>query len=178
MMTYHVRVFCRSADVPDLGRIQSWLRASDSAATIDEPDHAIAVAEAGEQSPPIVDLKTAAWDQVAISYRSGKLPILADCLRDNGTQESLLRKEIAGFVQLIGDPAGSGSRKRVLDHLAATKFIVTCQLPASDMEEDGFDANSEFLLFFVEHCEGMVQADGEGFYSGSRLILPLQSSPE
>src|SRR3954449_8687992 len=173
-MSYYVRVFCTSADVPSLATVQAWLRANDSIALIDEPDHAIESAEAGELQPPVLDLATSEWDQVALVYRAGKLPILVDCHRDNGTAESFMRKEIAEFVNLIGVPNGSTARRRVLQHLTATKFVVTCQLPVSDMEEDGFDANSEFLLYFVEHCRGMVQADGEGFYSGSKLMVPLK----
>jgi hypothetical protein len=173
-MNYYVRVFCINAEVPDLASIQAWLGESGSAALIDEPDHAIEAAEAGEPGRPILDLATSEWEQVAIVYRAGKLPILAECHRDDGTTECLMRKEIAKFQELIGEPEGSASRRHILQHLAATRFMIICQLPSSDMEEDGFDANSEFVLYFVEHCGGMVQADGEGFYSGSRMIVPLK----
>jgi len=173
-MNYYVRVFCTSTEIPDLASIQGWLRESGSAALIDEPDHAIEAAEAGEPGKPILELATSEWDQVAIVYRAGKLPILAECHRDVGTDECLMRKEIARFQVLIGEPEGSTSRRHILQHLAATRFIIICQLPSSDMEEDGFDANSEFVLYFVEHSGGMVQADGEGFYSGSRMIVPLK----
>jgi len=173
-MSYYVRVFCTNAEIPDLANIQAWLRASNSAAVIDEPDHAIEAAEAGELGTPILDLATSGWEQVAIAYRAGKLPILAECHRDDGTEECLMRKEITEFRELIGELKDSTSRLHVLQHLAATRFMIACQLPASDMEEDGFDANSEFVLYFVEHCGGMVQADGEGFYSGSRMIVPLR----
>ena len=39
---------------------------------------------------------------------------------------------------------------------------------------DGNNANGHFLTFFVEHCGGMIQADGEGVYEGAKLILPLK----
>jgi hypothetical protein len=173
-MNYYARAFCTNPKVPDLSSVQLWLRECGSAAIIDDPDHAIEAAEAGELRPSILDLERSDWEQVALAYRAGKLPILAECHRDDGTAEARMRSEVAEFVALIGDAEGSGAKRRALHHLAGTRFIVTCQLPASDMEEDGFDANSEFLLFFVEHCGGMVQADGEGFYAGSRVMLPLK----
>jgi hypothetical protein len=169
-MNYYVRVFCTNVEVPDLASIQTWLRESGSVAVIDEPDHAIEAAEAGESRKPILDLATSEWEQVAVAYRAEKLPILAECHRDDG----LMRKEIARFQELIGESQGSPSRRHIWQHLAATRFMIICQLPSSDMEEDGFDANSEFVLYFVEHCGGVVQADGEGFYSGARMIVPLK----
>ena len=122
----------------------------------------------------ILDLATSDWEQIAIAYRAGKLPILADCNRDDGTDESLMREEIAEFVEFIGEPGQSATKRRVLEHLAATKFVVACQLPTSDLEDDGFDANDEFLGFFVEHCGGMIQADGEGFYDRDEVIVALK----
>jgi hypothetical protein len=61
-----------------------------------------------------------------------------------------------------------------LEHLAATAFVIACQLPSSDIEDDGYNVNGHFLTFFVEHCGGMIQADGEGFYEGDKLILLLK----
>jgi hypothetical protein len=173
-MGYYVRAFCTDSNIPDLATIQAWLRKRGSPAVIDDPNHAVEAAEAGELRPAILDLATSDWEQVAIAYRAGKLPILAECNRDDGTDESLMREEIAEFVDVIGEPGRSAAKKRVLEHLAATKFVVACQLPTSDLEDDGLDANGEFLNFFVEHCGGMIQADGEGFYDNDEVIVALK----
>src|SRR5436305_23247 len=40
----------------------------------------------------------------------------------------------------------------------------------------GFAAADRLLSYFVEHCNGMIAADGEGFYSRAaptELIVPL-----
>jgi len=52
-------------------------------------------------------------------------------------------------------------------------FVVANQIPTSDFEDDGFDSVGEFMHFFVEHHGGMIQADGEGFYEGGQLVVPL-----
>jgi hypothetical protein len=62
----------------------------------------------------------------------------------------------------------------VIVHLNSTRFIVACQLPSTDIDDDGFDANGEFLNYFVERCGGMIQADGEGFYEGHEVVVPLK----
>jgi len=174
LLNYYVRAFCSHAAVPELAKVQAWLRECGSPAMIDDPDHAIGSAEGTEARSPVVDLNRSDWQQVAIVYAKDKLPILVECHRDDGSSECEMQKEIAQFVNLLGDPADSPARRRVLDHLKLTRFTVTCQLPEWDMDEEGFDASSQFLLFFVRHCGGMVHAEGEGFYAGSRLIVPLQ----
>jgi hypothetical protein len=44
------------------------------------------------------------------------------------------------------------SRSECWGHLAATTFVIACQLPTSDIDDDGYNAISHFLTFFVEHC--------------------------
>jgi len=173
-MGYYVRVFCTAPDVPRLRSIQDWLHDQESTAVIDEPNHAIAAAAAGELRPPILNLSNSNWEQIAISYKLGKPPILAECDRDDGTPDSTIREELEEFVQQLAEVEHSSARQRVLDHLAATKFVVVCQLPVSSIDDDGYEANGDFLTYFVEHCGGMVQADAEGFYDGEELLVELE----
>jgi hypothetical protein len=60
----------------------------------------------------------------------------------------------------------------VTNHLEASKAVVAVQL-LGDVEDDGFGAVVHFLAYFVEHCGGLVQADGEGFYDGDDLLVAL-----
>ena len=173
-MGYYVRAFCTASKVPDLAAIQSWLRERGSAAVIDGPDRAVEAAQQGVSKPPVLELQSSDWEQVAVVYRTGKLPILAECNRDDGTDTSLLRQELEEFIELIAEPGLSEPKKQVLEHLRSTKFIIACQLPTSDIEDDGYDANGDFLTYFVEQCGGMIQADGEGFYEGAEVIVKLR----
>src|SRR5262245_57679752 len=163
-MGYYVRAFCTGQQVPELTAIQLWLETHGSPAVLDDPDHAIDAMRSQVSSPPTLNLHTSDWEQIAIAYKLGKLPILAECNRDDGTPDSLLRQEIGEFVELVDDAPSSLAKQNVLRHLKATNFIVACQLPTSDIEDDGYEANGEFLAFFVERCGGMIQDDGEGFY--------------
>jgi len=172
-MGYYVRASCTDPQVPQLAAIQQWLRERSSAAVLDEPNHAVEAARAGIAKTPILALNSSAWEQVAVVYKAGKLPILAECNRDTGTADSLLRQEIDEFIELIEDAAPKGVKERVVKHLQASKVVIACQLPTSDIDDDGYQANGEFLAFFSTHCGGMIQADGEGFYEGSKLLLPL-----
>jgi len=106
---------------------------------------------------------------VELSYKSGKQPIVVECNRDEGT-DSLAHQEVAEFTELIGKPGRSAGKRRVLEQIAATKFIVSCQL-LSDIDDDGYEANYQFLSYFVENCHGMIQADGEGFYEADKIIV-------
>ena len=173
-MGYYVRAFCTNPAVPDLASIQAWLRERKSAAVIDDPNHAVEASQRGESQRPVIDLHTSEWEQVAIAYRPGKLPILAECNRDDGTAHCLMREEVAEFVEFVQAAGPSEAAARVLKHLADTKFVVACQLPSSDLDDDGFDVNGDFLSFFVERSGGMIQADGEGFYDDEKLIVALK----
>ena len=61
----------------------------------------------------------------------------------------------------------------IVDHLKATRFIVALRLPKGDMDDAGWDANGQILTYFLDHCGALIQADGEGFYEGAKLILEL-----
>jgi hypothetical protein len=108
------------------------------------------------------------WDQVAIEYREGKAPFLAEVSSVEAPEGA---EELEEFVEVVKETPNSDGRQAVLDHLQRTRFIVANQIPVSDFEDDGFDAVGEFMQFFVERNGGMIQADGEGFYEGDRLLL-------
>jgi hypothetical protein len=43
-----------------------------------------------------------------------------------------------------------------------------------DIDDDGYNAVATFLRYFVEYCGAMIQADGEGFYEGDRVLVELK----
>jgi hypothetical protein len=154
-MGYYVRAFCKAAVTPSLAAIKAWLheRAPDVRFT------------------EVADLQATDWTEVDLVYKSDRQPIIVECNRD-GDPDSLVREEAAEFSEKIGKPGRSASKRRVLDHLAATKVIVACRL-LSDIDDDGYEANYQFLSYFVAHCDGMIQADGEGFYDGDEIIVEV-----
>jgi hypothetical protein len=169
-MGYYVRAFCKAPASPSLGAIQAWLDKHAPGIQFSDPNHAADEPSGSKLSA--ADLQTTNWTQVELVYKSGKLPIIVECNRES-EPDSLVRAEAAEFSELIGQPKRSAAKRRVLDHLAETKFIVSCQF-LSDMDDDGYEANYQFLSYFVQHCGGIIQADGEGFYEGDKIIVEVQ----
>lgn len=172
-MGYYIRAFCTAPAIPDIPTIQAWLQQRNSPATLDLSVETIKAAHTGEVKPSGHPPEPGAWEEVALFYRQNKLPILIECDWDEDTPDSFVKAEVKEFVGLIGRGGRSDSKKKVLDHLKSTTFVVACLLPTGDMTDDGYDANGEFLTYFVENCGAMVQADGEGFYEGNKLILRI-----
>ena len=49
----------------------------------------------------------------------------------------------------------------------------------SDISDDGYDFNGWILEFFQENCNGIVQIDGQGFYSPKgELVVDLEEASE
>ena len=158
-MGYYVRAFCTSSVVPPIRAVLEWTAQQGYTLQVD-PDSAE------------VDLDSPDWQEVDIIYKDGKQPFVVGVDRDDGSEASLVRREIEEFEEFLADVTGP-AKARVLTHLRATRYIVANQLLA-DVDDDGYEASSIFLTYFVEHCGGLIQADSEGFYEGDELIVELE----
>jgi hypothetical protein len=159
-MGYFVRVFCTAGEPPVLRPVLAHALNRGSAIELD-PD-------GGGTS-----LDDASWSHVGLLYKSGKLPIRLEVNRTEGNG-GLVREEIDEFMEFLEDAPNNANRKRVEDHLRATTFVVAAQLPTSDIDDDGYNALGNTSTYFVEHNDGMIQADGEGFYDGTNVIVKLR----
>ena len=157
-MGYYVRAFCSSDKVPSLRTVLEDIQRKGINLRADDDG---------------VDLESNSWDQVALIYKEGKLPILMECTRDT-SPDCLFREEIDEFVALIGKPGLSFAKRRIIGHLKNSKYIVACQLPTSDIDDDGYNANGELLRYFLENHSAIIQADGEGFYEGEKLVVEMK----
>jgi hypothetical protein len=81
-------------------------------------------------------------------------------------------EEVDGFIDSLEHVGESPEKQRVLEHLQHTKAVVAAQL-LGDIDDDGYTAAGVFLSYFVDHCGGLIQADGEGFYERERLLVEL-----
>lgn len=161
-MGYYVRAFCTAPEPPTVRTVLDAL-ASWGVVLVPEPDCA---------RPEV--LECADWNGVRLLYKVGKLPIVVECNRHNGTPHCLAAAEVREFLELIGPPGRSKAKQRVIEHLKATCFVMASQLPSSDIDDDGFAANDEFMTYFEDMCGGMVQADGEGFYDNNKLLVTVK----
>jgi hypothetical protein len=160
-MGYFVRAFCTDSKVPELNKVIQWLKQKGKDI---ELDHQM----------EMVDTASTNWTSAAIIYKPGKKPILVECNRDIGTEECLLREEINEFLEFIGSPGLSSSKREIIKHLKNTSYVIACQLPTTDMDDDGYETNHYFLNYFVENHGGLIQADAEGFYKGNKIIVKCE----
>jgi hypothetical protein len=156
-MPCYVRAFCTAPETPTINTVMRWLRdhCFDFSAHADKPS----------------ELDSPAWLQFEFLYKAGKKPIIVECNRDDGA-----RAECAEFIEEVAELEDQPGKTAVVEHLEKTRFIICCQL-LSDIDENGYDANSELLAYFVDHCGGMMQADGEGFYDPAMpidMLLPME----
>lgn len=156
-MPYRIRAFCTSLITPSLSQVFDYATSKGV--------HLVA----DDMHGP-TDIDSSEWSEVEIVYKPDKGPLVVECNRDDGTEDCLARVEPQEFIDEIGSPGLSIVKRRIIKHLKATKCIIASQL-LSDIDDDGFDANGTFLSYFVEHCGGMIHADGEGFYDKDKLIL-------
>lgn len=159
-MPYRVRAFCTGSEIPTLRQVFEYAKSQDISLSADETHGPI-------------DLYSPDWTQVEVSYKTGKSPLVVECNRADGTEDCLARIEPQEFIEEIGSPGLSFAKRRVIKHLKNTKFIIASQL-LNDIDDVGYDANSTFLKYFVDHCGGMIHADLEGFYDGDKVILKVR----
>lgn len=161
-MSYYIRAFCTHGGLPPLRSILET------------------VAERGTQptfDPAIsgpTDLEDSRWTEVAIEYKPNKSPISFEVSYPGEPGDYLFGEEIAEFLQELEDAPRNRHRRFVEKHLKNTRFIVAARLPTSDIDDDGLAVLEFVLNFLVDYSGAIIQADGEGFYKGRKLIVELQ----
>ena len=160
-MGYYTRVFCKSDKKPSVRQVLDHINSS---------GHEFQV----KSNLTEAEQTTFDWREFELSYKVNKRPLLVECNNVND-EDALAREEIEEFLDEIGETGILAfNKKKIVRHLQSTKYIVVTQLPTSDIDDDGYNVNGEFLKFFAENYEGVVQADGEGFYIGTKLIIKTQ----
>lgn len=159
-MGYYLRVFCKSDNKPKVKQILDHINSlgySYKTTTNLTPD----------------ECDSNNWTAFELKYKSNKLPISIEYSQVSDASE-LAKEEIQEFIEEIGAPGlFSIKKKKIIKHLRETKYIVASQL-LSDINDDGHNANGEFLKYFVNNYEGLIHADGEGFYSNDKIILETE----
>ena len=119
---------------------------------------------------------TVNWGEspIGILYDEAKAPFLVELNRKEGAG-SLAAQEIDEFIAALREVKKSPRKcNQVIQHLEQTRFMVACQLPIAEFDDDGFHALDVFLAYFLVHSGGMVQADGQGFYEMGELMVELE----
>ena len=154
-MSYYVRSFCKSEKVPTVTELETTLKSEYPAIRLETEDS-----------------KDGVWENLEFYYKDSNQPVVVECSYNN-SPESMAAEECEEFIEEIGKPGLSIVKRKVLEHLQQTKYIISCQL-LSDIDDDGYHLNGELLNIFVNNYSGLIQADGEGFYNGHKLIVELK----
>ncbi len=154
------RVFCSRENSPPLRLLLDYLKSKGQIPFVPKMDPAA--------------LDDWAWVRVSLGYHRERKPIQLFCIRDRGSYQDVFEKEREDFLDRLSvfdDIEGQLAREQV----TRSRFIATTRLVKADVTEEGYDFNGWILEFFQENCNGLVQVDGQGFFSPKgELIVELQ----
>ncbi len=109
-------------------------------------------------------------NQLDIIFDREKMPLTVDLIEAHQQETQL---QIADFLEDVSKLSDSPAQRKVIEVLAHTQSLVII-----GVEEDGSDAfkrTLDYVLDVVSHAaDGLFQVDGEGFYEGGNLLLPLK----
>ena len=146
----YCRVFCAREDSPPLRLLLDFLRSRGQVPLIPKMDPAL--------------LDEWAWVRISLGYVRERKPIQLFCLRDRGTYQDAFEQERQSFLEQLS-VFDDLEADLVRDHIKRARFIATTRLVKGDITDEGYDFNGWVLEFFQENCQGLVQMDGQGFFS-------------
>ena len=157
------RVFCQKENSPPLRLLIEFLKSrGQSPITPTDMDEAA--------------LDEWAWVQVTLGYDRNKKPIQVFCVRDRGSYQDMFQEEQKQFLDLM-IPFDDIEATLVIEYLNRARFILTTRFDPTDITDEGYDFNGWILEFFQEQCNGIVQVDGQGFYSPKGELIVDMSIP-
>ena len=158
-LTYS-RVFCTREDSPPLRLLLDFLKSKNQIPLIPQMDQAA--------------LEDWDWVRISLGYSREKKPIQLFCVRDRGTYKDVFEGEKNSFFNQVSvyDEIEAGIAR---EFISKARFIATTQMVKKDISDEGYDFNGWILEFFQENCNGIVQIDGQGFYSPKgELIVDME----
>jgi len=157
------RVFCQKENSPPLRLLIDFLKSRGQLPI----------------TPPDVDaamLDEWAWIQIALGYTQERKPIRVFCIRDRGSYTDVFEQEQKYFLELLS-PYDDIEAQLAAEYVKRARFILTTQMQ-SDITDEGYDFNGWILEFYQEHCTGLVQVDGQGFFSPKGQLIVDLSVPQ
>ncbi|BCA54887.1 hypothetical protein W02_20270 [Nitrospira sp. KM1] len=159
------RVFCQKESCPPLRLLIEFLKSRGQLP--------ITPSEMEEAS-----LDEWAWVHVTLGYDRARKPIQVFCFRDHGTYREAFEQEKTQFLEVL-KCYDDFEASLVSESIQRARFILMTRFDQDDITEDGYDFNGWILEFYQEHCNGIVEVDGQGFYSPKgELIVDLSLTAE
>jgi len=158
-MGYFTRVFCSTNRKPKINEILDSLKF-----------HGFNISVNLSESK----INNENWTNFELTYDSERLPLLVE-LNQKGKSDGVAEEEIKEFLEFVGKPKFYElKKKKVINHLKSTEYIICIQLPTNDIVDQGYNVNGELMEFIELNYSGIVQADKEGFYSKNNLLVELK----
>ena len=158
------RVFCQRENSPQLRLLLDYLKAKSQIPLIPKMD------------PEALDDWD--WTQISLGYSRERKPIQLFCVRDHGSYQDVYDSEKSNFLRRLSvfdDEEAQIAREFV----NRARFIATTQMVKNDITDEGYDFNGWILEFFQDNCNGIVQIDGQGFFSPrGELVVDLEEGVE
>ena len=104
------------------------------------------------------------WVHISLGYNRERKPIRLFCIRDRGTYQDVYETEKQD-LPTASPPLTMSEAQIARECIDKSHFIATTQMVKADISDDGYDFNGWILEFFQDNCNGIVQIDGQGFYS-------------
>ena len=159
----YCRVFCQREEPAPLRLLLDFLKSKSQVPLVPKMD------------PEALD--DWSWLHISLGYHREKKPIQLFCVRNRGSYKDVFEQEQEGFsgqLSAFGDQEAELAREFVV----RAKFILTARLTKNDITDEGYDFNGWILEFFQDNCNGIVQIDGQGFFSPKgELVVDMQDDP-
>ena len=118
------------------------------------------------------------WVHISLGYNRERKPIRLFCVRDRGTYKDVFEQEQTSFTNQL-TVFDEVEAQIAREFIGKSRFIATTQMVKQDITEEGYDFNGWVLEFFQEQCNGIVQIDGQGFYSPKgELVVDMEEVRE
>jgi len=156
VMSYYTRLFCISTEVPAAADAVAFANSKSN-------QYKMAIDEA------TMDVFSNGSMAFEMKYKDGLPPIIVEINMVDDI-DPVAKEEIKEFIADIGFAGFSSAKRKVINHLERTSFIVACE-HSHGIDEDGENAIRNFIQFFIDHCNGLFHADGEGFYNEDMTLL-------
>ena len=160
----YARVFCQREESPQLRLLLDFLKSKNQVPLIAKMD------------PEALDDWD--WTQITLGYNRERKPIQLFCVRDRGSYKDVYETEKITFLNRLS-PYDSEEAQIAREFVNRSRFIATTQMVEKDITDEGYDFNGWILEFFQENCDGIVQIDGQGFFSPrGELVVDMEEAAE
>ena len=167
-----LRVFALELDAVPLRAVVEALEAAGQPAEI-----SVSIAGSAEDE----DLDDLNWEAAFLRWKTPELHEVALLERDVREKDEEADAAIASGLRLIANSTDAAGQLIVADHLRRTQTVYFLQiLPAliADDDHPGWAALDLVLRCLAAHSNGLIYAEGEGFFESDGELLLDESEDE